>query len=525
MTPQRTSVEVFGRIRIVIALFAMASVSCAPVSHSDRSGEESQPPNIVIAISDDQSFPHASAYGSAFVSTPAFDRVARDGALFMRAYAASPGCSPSRAALLTGRHTWMLEAAGAHASGFPARYQTIPDILEAAGYHVGYTGKGWAPGDWETTRPRNPAGPAYNERRFDAPPAGVSKIDYAANFSAFLDQRTDNKPFYFWFGALEPHRAYDDGAGRRAGKTLTDDDVPAYLPKTETVKSDIADYAVEIEWFDAQLGAVLDQLEAEGELDNTLIIVTSDNGMPFPRAKANVYDAGIHVPLAISWPAQSIAGAVIDDLVSFVDITATIYDAANVEADGLTGTSFLNRLRGLGAPDPDKAAYAARERHSSARWNNHGYPQRAIRVGDYLYIRNLAPERWPAGAPRKFDDAGVLGPPHDAYHDIDRAPALAAMIDKRSEPAFAPLFNAAVDLRPAEELYDVENDPANLKNLAADPAYADIRDELSARLTSYLEETGDPRMHGRGDIWDAYPRLRGVMRSFPKPDWAEGSDE
>ncbi len=525
MTWRDSDINAKRDMQIAIAIVALATISCTPNTQAAQPDENPQPPNILIAIADDQSFPHASAYGSNFVSTPAFDRVARDGALFTRAYAASPGCSPSRAALLTGRHTWMLEAAGTHASGFPAKFQTIPDVLAAAGYQVGYTGKGWAPGDWESTRAHNPAGPAYNAIRFEEAPAGVSSIDYAANFAAFLKQRPDAAPFYFWFGALEPHRPYDDGAGRRAEKSISDDEIPGYLPTTEKVKSDLLDYAVEIEWFDAQLGEMLDQLEAAGELDNTLIIVTADNGMPFPRAKANVYDAGIHVPLAVSWPAQAADGGVINDLVGFVDITATVFDAAGVKADGLSGRSFLSRLRGQGAPDADKAVYAARERHSSARWNNLGYPQRAIRVGDYLYIRNFAPERWPAGAPRKYGDGGALGPPHRAYHDIDRAPALIAMIDARSAPGTAPLFNAAVGARPAEELYNAEADPANLKNLAADPAYLEIRETLSARLESTLQKTGDPRIGGKGAVWDAYPRLKGAMRTFPQPEWAKGAPE
>jgi N-sulfoglucosamine sulfohydrolase len=110
-----------------------------------RAATEQKRPNILFAISDDQSFPHASIYGDKVANTPAFDRVAREGVLFMNAFAASPGCSPSRATLLTGRNCWQIEDAGTHASEFPAKYVVYPDILEEAGYFVGYTGKGWGP--------------------------------------------------------------------------------------------------------------------------------------------------------------------------------------------------------------------------------------------------------------------------------------------------------------------------------------------------------------------------------------------
>ena len=150
--------------------------------------EVAKRPNILVAISDDQSFPHASAYGYPAIKTPAFDRVASSGAMFMNAFCASPGCSPSRAAILTGRYPWALEHAGTHASSFSANYTVYPDILENAGYAVGYTQKGWGPGNFkEGGRTRNPAGPSFSTARSEPPTKGISSNDYAANFKAFLD--------------------------------------------------------------------------------------------------------------------------------------------------------------------------------------------------------------------------------------------------------------------------------------------------------------------------------------------------
>lgn len=223
---------------------------------------QSQQPNILFVISDDQSFPHASAYGSEFIETPAFDRVAEEGILFMNAFAPSPGCSPSRAAILTGRYPWQNEEAGTHASSFPQHLKVFPDLLEEAGYFVGYTGKGWGPGDWEVSgRDRNPAGPAYQMKSLDTPNPNISENDYSGNFELFLEERPENNPFFFWMGTYEPHRAYMKGSGVDAGKNPEDVDLPAYLPDTQEVRSDFLDYALEIEWFDQHLARTIELLE------------------------------------------------------------------------------------------------------------------------------------------------------------------------------------------------------------------------------------------------------------------------
>ena len=276
-------------------------------------------PNILIAISDDQSYPHASAYGDRAVATPAFDQVANRGVLFRNAFTPAPGCSPMRAAFLTGRNIWQIREAGTHASYFPTDLPVFTAQLASAGYHVGMTGKGWGPGranGW----PHNPAGKLYGKRKL-TPPEGIANIDYAGNFDDFLAARDDGQPFCFWYGGKEPHRTYKPGIGKASGIDLARVQVPPFLPDSETVRSDIADYLFEIQWFDSQLQRMLDRLGQLGELRNTLVVVTSDNGMPFPRAKANLYEFGIHMPLAISWPARIAAGQDTSDLVSLLDVT------------------------------------------------------------------------------------------------------------------------------------------------------------------------------------------------------------
>ncbi len=499
---------------IATLLFAVPTLPAAAAA---------QRPNILIAISDDQSYPHASAYGCAGIRTPAFDRVAAAGVLFTNAFTPAPGCSPMRAAFLTGRHIWQIEHAGTHASSFPKEYDSFQDRLEAAGYTVGFTGKGWAPGNWKVSgRSRNPAGPAFQQRKMKSP-RGIRNTDYAGNFVDFLDQREKDRPFSFWYGASEPHRGFDKGIGVRSGMKREDADVPPFLPDTPEIRSDILDYCYEIQWFDHHLERMLDTLEERGELANTIVIVTSDNGMAFPRAKANVFEYGIHMPLAIAWPAKVPGQRTVADLVDLIDVTATIYRATGVSAPRthpIAGRSLLDLLEKRGSLTR-QSVFSGRERHSSSRFNTLGYPQRCIRTQTHLYIRNFRPERWPAGAPRKLTK-GKLGREHGGYHDIDGCPTLTQLIQERGDPIIGRYLDLAVAKRPAEELFDIRKDPGCLVNLAAIPKHDELRESLARELIAYLTETGDPRATAAdsGDIFESYPRYSG-LRWFATPAWAK----
>ena len=498
------------------ASFAVLAVLLAS-GIADAAGKR---PNILFAISDDQSWPHASAYGYKAIQTPAFDRVAKSGVLFTGAFASSPGCSPCRASILTGRHTWQIEHAGTHASSFPRKYTVFPDLLEKAGYHIGTTGKSWGPGNYKVDGwSRNPAGPSFNKKTKKPPYKGIRSTDYAANFDEFLKLRQKDQPFFFWYGASEPHRGFGAGSGLKEGKKLEDVVVPSFLPDTDAIRSDILDYCVEIEWFDKHLGRMIEKLEAIGELENTLIVVTSDNGMAFPRAKANCYEYGIHMPLAICWPAKVKGGRTVDDLVQFIDFAPTFLQVAAAPVpDTYSGSSLLNVLQSdkQGLVDASRSsAYSARERHSSSRWNNLAYPQRALRTAQYLMIWNAKPDRWPAGTPQKYNGA-KLGPMHGGYHDIDACPSLTFLIKNRDDPKIKKYFHLAVDKRPEWELFDIKKDPGCLNNLAGQSDVAKIDKQLRAQLQAYLKKTGDPRVLGNGDIWETYKRYSKI-RKFPKP--------
>jgi uncharacterized sulfatase len=476
-------------------------VGSAAISRRGVAGAAKTParrPNILLAISDDQSWLHTGVMGCKTVNTPAFDRVAREGVLFTNAFGAAPQCSPCRAALLTGRHIWQLEEAGTHASNFPIKFQVYPDLIEAAGYFVGGTGKLWGPGEWKTNgRPRNPAGPAFNRRTLkEKPSKGLNNNDYAGNFQDFLQRRPKDKPFCFWYGGTEPHRQYEKGIGLQSGKKIEDVVVPPFLPDVPEIRSDILDYCFEIDWFDKHLGAMLRLLEEAGELDNTIILVTSDNGMSFPNSKANMHEYGTHMPMAIRWPAGAKGGRVVEDLIPFIDIAPTFLEAAGLTPPAaMTGKSFLDVLASdkSGRVDPKREkVLTGRERHTHARPDNVGYPSRAIRTYDYLFILNFKPDRWPAGDP-------------EGYHDIDGSPSKTYMMEHRTSEKVAPLFPLAFGKRPAEELYDIKKDPGCLTNLADRAEFAAIKKRLRAELERSLTEQGDPRMSG-SDIFDSYPR-------------------
>ena len=499
------------RLTTLLALFSQALLASA--------GTQVERPNILIAITDDHSWLHTSAQGSPFVDTPNIDRISDGGIRFTNAYSGSPGCSPSRAALLTGRHHWMIGPAGTHGSTFPVHYKTFVDVLEDAGYKVGFTGKGWGPGDWLSGgRSKNPAGVEYNEVKLKGKlPKGISDVDYASNFDRFMAERGKDEPFYFWVGSHEPHLRYAEGP--HSEQDMASVEVPGFLPDTEASRSMLLDYADEIEHFDRHMGRVIETLEKAGELDNTLIIFTADNGMPMPRAKANGYDYGIHVPMSIRWDGTTRIGQVVNGPVGFVDLSATVLDAAGLPVpDEFVGRSLLGLLKGEVAElDYQQAVYSGRERHSSARYQNLSYPQRMMRRGDFLVIWSPQPVRYPAGAPRSLV-GGELSPPYSAYYDIDDSVIKRELLAKREDPYIGPFFHLAVDKRPEWQFFNVNTDPDCLTDLAKDPDHATLFAEYKEQLTDTLTETGDPRVLGYGQVWEDYPRQKGPMRYFPPPD-------
>lgn len=459
-------------------LAARAALSAGETAPSDR-------PNILLCLSDDQSYPHASAYGEPVIETPVFDRVAREGVLFTRAYCAAPSCTPSRSAILTGQDIWRLGQGGQLFGTLPARHPVYTELLARSGYHVGYMDKGWAPGNVKAGgRATDPTGPRFK------------------SFQEFFDQAPRGKPWCFWFGSRDPHRGYKKASGARSGMDPDKVKVPAVLPDTPEVRGDICDYFFEIQRFDQRIGEMLKRIEKAGQLDNTLVVVTSDNGMPFPRAKANLYDLGTRMPLAIRWPKQAPPKRTVHDFVNLTDLAPTFLESAGLTPPKeMTGRSLLGLLKspksGVVEPGRDFVC-TGRERHAWCRIEGKGYPARMIRTRDFLYIRNYEPDRWPAGNYRIRTNEGHYG-------DVDASPTKTYMLEHRTTAEDKKLFNLAFGKRPAEELYDCIKDPHQLHNVAADPEYKATLRKLSQRLTAHLAATGDPRATAGDAPWDDWP--------------------
>ena len=472
-------------------------------------------PNILFCIADDASWPYCGAYGCPWVETPAFDRVARQGLLFDNAFTPNAKCAPSRACILTGRNSWQLKEAANHWCYFPAEFKTYCEALAEHGYFVGETGKDWAPGVARDAagKPRRMVGQPFERRTVQPPAKHISGNDYAANFADFLDAAPADQPWCFWYGSTEPHRAYEFGVSLKNGWRSPEDidHVPAYWPDTETVRTDMLDYAYELKYFDQHLGRMLDALEARGTLQNTLVVVTADNGMPFPRCKGQAYGVSNHLPLAIMWPAGiAQPGRKITDYVSFIDLAPTFLEVAGVawEPAGMAATpgrslTSIFRSTQAGQVDPQRTAVLiGKERHDVGRPNDAGYPIRGIVQSGWLYLRNYEPTRWPAGNPET------------GYLNCDGSPTKTEILNLKRSGASVNYWELSFGMRPSEELYHLETDPACLQNLAGRADMAARQSAMAAAMESALRAEGDPRMSGEGDIFDAYPYADASGKDF-----------
>lgn len=445
--------------------------------------EAKPPPNILVLMADNWAYEHTRHAGDKVVRTPTFDSLAAAGMSFNHAFCLNPSCAPARAAFLTGRATHQLaEAASLHGL-FPQRFTAFPDLLEAAGYTIGYDGKGWAPGNWKDSgRSRNPAGTLVKD-----------------GFPAFLSQAGKDKPFFYWHSSHHPHVPWEEGAERKQHMDRSQVRLPRYLPDHPTVRENICDYLAEVELFDAECAELLAALEQDGRRADTLILITGDNGWQMPHGLGHVYDAGTRVPLAIVWPGQIAAASRSTAFVGFDDLAPTLLAAAGVSTDlAFTGHSLLPLL--LGKPDPTarQAIYLERERHASVRTQHLGYPVRAVRTADYLYIRNYEPDRWPTGDPVMRHSVGEFG-------DTDFSFTKQLILDQRDQPAMQPFFSLLFGKRPAEELYDLHTDPDQTENLATAPQHQAARSQLAQQLADWMKQTADPRAENPQDPrWDHY---------------------
>jgi uncharacterized sulfatase len=496
-------------------------------------------PNILVLFADDLGR-YASAYADPqqpspndIIRTPVFDRMAREGALFRHAFVSVPSCTPSRAALVTGRYFFRN---GSHSQlHFPWQKNAAPDpfenikgmplTLRDGGYHIGHSLKlhmrDSIIGGKENLY--NSAGQKINEysevltKAADKEAAKKQIFDEVkANFRNFLAKRQKDQPFFYSFNPTNTHRKWVQGSGKALWGLNPDDlkgKLPPVMPDVHEIREDVADYLGEAMAFDAACGVLVEMLEQSGELDNTIVVISGDHGIPgFPRGKTNVHDLGSEVLLAIRWPEKIAPQRVVKAPVSLIDLTPTFLDAAGLTSpDAPNGQSLLPALA-KGADDTKLRGWAliGRERHAGrAREGELSYPVRALRTSRFLYVKNFKPERWPMGDPFQVTDTSE--PPYEAlanntyaaFPDMDMSPTKAWLVKHRKDAGMAPFIDFAWGKRPGEELYDLGTDPHQTKNLASDPAHAATLKQLREQLMGELKENADPRL--ANDAFDRPP--------------------
>ena len=502
--------------------------------------EQRERPNIVFLFADDWGR-YASAYRrhesedtvNQLIDTPNFDRVAAEGAIFTNAHVPAPSCTPCRSSILSGTYFWET-GLGAILDGayWDESIPTYPMILEESGYQIGYTYKVWSPGKAENApyggrRTRyEPCGNRWREFSQEVskkvPELGVDGAkellfdETRGNFVAFLKNVPENKPFCYWWGPVNTHRSWERGSGKSLWGLEPDNlkgRMPEFLPDVPEIREDFNDYLGEVQAVDAGIGIILEELERAGELENTLVVVSGDHGIPgFPRAKCNLYDIGTQVSLAARWPGKIEPGKVVDDLVNLMSLAPTFLEAAGEQPPDNMVDSILPLLtsESEGRQDDDhEYVIFGRERHVAyARSGGLPYPSRAIRTRDFLYIRNFAPDRWPIGDPNGMEDPALVDAEEitrilssasnravrSPFPDIDDGPTKHWMLVNRGVDEVRAKFDLAFGKRPSEELYDLRVDPYYMRNIAEDPSYSGTRNTLSAKLLEILENHNDPRL-------------------------------
>ncbi len=498
-------------------------------------------PNIVLLFADDLGR-YASAYADPnrpsvndLVSTPTFDRVAKEGALATNAFVSAPSCSPSRAALISGRHFFRNGSHSQLHTPWHGDREADPWngvrgfalFLKDAGYHIGWSHKMHIAEDRMGGKQNNfrPAGGNVNQfSQYVSKRGNEPKVIQRAkqelyeeclkNFQAFLGKRKEGQPFYYSFHPTNPHRKWTKGSGKTLwglDPARLEGKMPPFLPDVPEVREDFADYLGEGMAFDRCCEIIIKELEKMGELDNTLLVISGDHGAPgFPRGKTNCYDFGARVLFAARWPGKIKAGQVIDKPISLIDLAPTFLAAAGLPPEkGMNGQDLLpafteadhRKLRGW--------ALIGRETHVNTARGGLPYSTRALRTQDYLVIVNFTPDRLPMGDPLQL--AGP-NPPTDeqienntrlTYADVDAGPTKAWMIRNRAESQVKKIWDLGFGPRPREEFYDLTGDPHQVNNLASNPAYNDIREALRELLMKELRANNDPRL--AGDAFDKVP--------------------
>jgi uncharacterized sulfatase len=440
----------------LFAAVVLLALSVAPARGADR-------PNIVIFLADDLGWADCSVYGKSGIRTPNMERIAAAGVTFTHAFVDSPSCAPSRGALLTGLYPARNGAMFNHTVP-EAKFKRWPAYFKEAGYEVVAIGK---TAHYATVQ----------QYGFDH----VSHFKYhedtcIAAATDWLEKRTSDKPLCLLVGTNWPHVPWPGkNLAYKPGETA----LPPTLAATAATLDFRARYATAVTWSDRDLGLIYDA--AKKKLgDNALFLFTADHGAQFPFGKWNLYDAGLRTPLLAVWPGKIKPGSKSGAMVTWADILPTCLEAAGAappktgtQPGEISGRSFLPVILGHKADHRDMV-FAT---HSGdGKMNN--YPIRSARSRDWKYIRNLSPKSEHTTHIDKAQDEVRNGYWLSWVEAAKTDKAVAALVERYHH-------------RPAEELYDLTNDPWEQSNVAADPANADRLKELREAMDQWMHEQGD----------------------------------
>ncbi|MDX3899338.1 MAG: sulfatase [Sphingobium sp.] len=447
-------------------------MSVAPAAFAQGAGGRQR--NVLLLISDDQGL-DLGCYGVP-IRTPRLDRLAREGTRFTQGFAAVSSCSPSRAVINTGLYThqngmYGLQHDVHHQSLLPG-IETLPSLLRRAGYATALVGK----------KHVGPDSAFPYEVELVPERSGIRDVRELAVAATSFIRSTNDRPFFVTVAYSDPHRApIDYGNDQKwpdVKPVIYDPNkvpIPSHLPDLPAVRADLAEYYESLSRLDSGVGMILDDLAAMGRAEDTLVIFLSDNGRPFPGAKTNLYDPGLHLPLIVRAPGSP--SSINDAMVSWTDIAPTVLEWANGAPPAgykMSGSSLLPLLGKTGDQTRD-AVFASHDFHEI----NQYYPMRSIRTRTHSYILNLA-------HPLDYPIAGdVAGSP--SWKAISADPSI--RLGRRTQTAYLK--------RAAEELYDLMKDADELVNVAADPAFATVKAALAERLHAMRVATKDPWLAGQ----------------------------
>jgi N-sulfoglucosamine sulfohydrolase len=420
-----------------------------------KSFSQKKQANFIIFIADDVSFDDFGCTGNPDVETPNIDKLAENGMKFNNVYLTASSCSPSRNSIMTGRYPHNTDAAELHTQP-PVEMLSFPELLKTKGYFTVQAGK-FHMGE-------------YAKRGFDVMITKKEENGDGGEKSwvKCVKERPKKQPFFMWFAAFDAHRAWGPNkfSGTHEVKNINP---PFYMAQGEGTKSDFAKYYDEIKRFDHYIGEVVKTLKEQDVFDNTLIIVMADNGRPFPQSKTRVTDRGMKTPFIVSWPEKIIQKSECNSLVSVIDIAPTFLTLAEVEInEQFQGKSFAGLFA---APEQKFRNYIFAEHN----WHDYEAHERMLRNENYMYIVNNRPNKPQLGP------ADAVGSP--SYEELFALKESGQLTNIQSDVFIVP--------RPHEELYDCQEDPLQLLNVAAVPSYQKALGEMQAVMQQWIEETGD----------------------------------